>query len=104
MSQDIVDSAPADAAAFETSGSWLLVARDLTDAIGIQLIFSLTALILNYSRYWSRLVPRFGQDPFATTSVVLAAPLAINEMVLAVWLIVKGFNPSAGAGREARAR
>ncbi len=35
----------------------------------------------------------FGSDPFSTTLVALAVPLAINEMVLAVWLIVKGFNP-----------
>jgi len=35
---------------------------------------------------------------FAMFSVdfgILEAPLALQEMVLAVWLIVKGFNPSS---------
>lgn len=39
----------------------------------------------------------FGGDPLTTTTVLLVVPLAVNEMVLAVWLIVKGFNPSASA-------
>jgi hypothetical protein len=113
VSQDFVASAMPDAESSETTGSMLLATRDLTDATGTQLIFSLTAVILNYSLYRSRLVPRFisiwgligtplmltagvlalfGRDPFSTASVLLAAPLAINEMALAFWLIVRGFT------------
>jgi hypothetical protein len=33
-------------------------------------------------------------DPFSTFQIVLNLPIAPQEMVLAVWLIVKGFNPS----------
>lgn len=116
LSQDFVASAPADTAPYEMSGSLLLSVRDLTDSLGTQLLFSLTALILYYSFYKTRLVPRFlsvwgligallmlvagllgffGRDPFATASIALAAPLAINEMVLAVWLIIKGFTPAS---------
>jgi hypothetical protein len=32
--------------------------------------------------------------PFSTEQILLALPIAPQEMVLAVWLIVKGFNPS----------
>ncbi len=39
--------------------------------------------------------PLFGHDSRSTIYVILEIPLAVNEMVLAVWLIVKGFNASA---------
>jgi hypothetical protein len=98
-------------------GVALVAARDWTDVIGTQLIFGVTALILNLSMFRSLLIPRFisiwgligaalaivsslsimllNLDPFATTSIVLFLPIAIQEMVMAVWFIVKGFNPSA---------
>ena len=37
----------------------------------------------------------FRNFPVAGRELIYAAPIAVNEMVLAVWLIVKGFNPSA---------
>ena len=33
-------------------------------------------------------------SPMSTLQMVLVLPLAVQEMVLAVWLIVKGFNLS----------
>jgi hypothetical protein len=32
--------------------------------------------------------------PFSTLAIVSNLPIAVNEMVLAVLLIVKGFNPA----------
>jgi hypothetical protein len=32
--------------------------------------------------------------PFSTVQIILNLPILPQELVLAVWLIVKGFNPS----------
>ncbi len=39
----------------------------------------------------------YGLEPLSTTQVGLEAPLGVQEMVLALWLIVKGFNEAAFA-------
>jgi hypothetical protein len=117
LSQEFLLAGAMDASYFQTFGSLLLAARDWTDLIGTQIVFSLTALILNYSLYRSKLVPRiisvwgligaplilaagllsmFGLvRPFSTIAIFLYLPIASQEMVFAVWLIVKGFNSSA---------
>jgi hypothetical protein len=84
---------------------------------------SLGALMFNYLLYQSKLIPRFisvwgligatlflaagllgmfGLDPFSMISIFLVLPHALQEMVLAVWLMVKGFNPSAIASGSAK--
>ena len=78
--------------------------------------FTVSALILNYALYRARLVPRwlsgwglagavlylaagvavlYGLEPMSATQNVLQAPLGLQEMVFAVWLIVKGFDTAA---------
>jgi hypothetical protein len=108
---------------FGATGTFLLAVREWTDLIGTQLVFGVTALILNLSMFRSMLVPRFisiwglmgatlavvsslssmflGLDPFSTTSIVLFLPIAIQEMVMAGWFIVKGFNLSATGAESA---
>lgn len=106
----------ADAAAARAMGSVLLAARDAAGNVLI-IVFGLGALMLYTLLYRSRLIPRwlsvwglvaivmhlatvflilFGRaDPMATTLLVLDFPIFLQEMVMAVWLIVKGFSPSA---------
>jgi len=81
--------------------------------------FVLGALMYYYVLYRSRLVPRWlsgwgiaAEFPmliaclsalFSHTSVtsftILILPIAVQEMVLAAWLILRGFSPSAGQAR-----
>jgi len=84
-------------------------------------IFGLGALMLYYLLYQSKLVPRFisvwgliaitlllianafgllGRDPAMT--IFFALPIILNELFLAIWLIVKGFNEDAIASGSAK--
>jgi len=83
-----------------------------------QSVFSVGAAMLYYLLYVSKRVPRwisvwglvatplflaaslsllFTGDPNSTVSSVLYAPLGLQEMVLAVWLIFKGFRPASSS-------
>ncbi|MCX6656818.1 MAG: DUF4386 domain-containing protein [Candidatus Bathyarchaeota archaeon] len=98
-----------DASYFQASGILLHAVRDWAFWVGPGIAFALSALVLNYTLYQSKFVPRwlsglglvgalvyipvellafFGFDQF----MVLAAPIALQEMALALWLIIKGFN------------
>jgi hypothetical protein len=85
------------------------------------LVFGIGALVLYSVLYRSRLLPRwisiFGlvtavlitasavlsmfeigfNLPDGMFELILVMPIAVQEMVMAVWLIVKGFNPSTRA-------
>ena len=80
--------------------------------------FAFGALMFSFLLYQSRLVPRWLSvwglvgaalyivpplgNMFGLSSLgVLMAPLAVQEMVMAVWLIAKGFNSSAIAAESA---
>ena len=56
--------------------------------------WGLLALLPYFSAGLLGLFSVFG--PLSSTSVVMQMPLALQEMVLAVWLIVKGFNALEG--------
>ena len=95
----------------------LVTVRDWAPGFVGPLAFGIGTLMYSYVLYRSRLIPRwlsgwglvgaalslvatvyagFTQDfGFTTFTTVLSIPIGLQEMVLAVWLIAKGFNSSA---------
>ena len=99
-------------------GAALVALRDWSGWIGTALFFALGSLTLNYVLFQSRLVPRWlsllglggavlalvygligmfdaGVHGLGSPYALLAMPIAVQEMVFAVWLIVKGFDQHA---------
>jgi hypothetical protein len=123
LSQEFVIAETPDASYFQTLATLLLAVREWGGGVFSTIVFSLSALILNYILYRSKLIPRwlsgwgligailylgsgflplFGHDPRSTIYLLMEAPTFLQEMVLAVWLIVKGFNPSAIASESVK--
>jgi Domain of unknown function (DUF4386) len=123
LSQRFTSAVAADPATFRAVGDSFLDVRQQAALVGV-FAFSVGGLLYSYLFYRSRLVPRwlsgwgigaitlmfvacllalFRQDEL-TTYTILALPLAVQEMVLAVWLIVRGFSapatPSIGVAPE----
>jgi hypothetical protein len=102
----------ADASNFQSSGALLLAIRSILVGQFTGIFFSLAALLLFYLLYQTKLVPRFISvwglisvalvlawnliELYGITvsfGMILALPMILNEIFLAIWLIVKGFNP-----------
>ena len=115
VSQEYVKAGTPDASHFQTLGTVLQEVGEWIDPI-LGLAFCLGALMFYYLWFKSRLIPRWLSgwgligaaisltaaliNMFGPSAEYLEFPLALNEMVLAVWLIVKGFNPSAIASES----
>jgi hypothetical protein len=120
VSQGYLNQGGLDASYFQNLGNSIQSENSWAFSIYV-LIFAIGALMLNSVLYRSRLVPRFisawgsiaaavmligtvlvmlevfsGMSDMAL-QLIIAAPIAVQEMVLALWLIAKGFNPSAVA-------
>jgi hypothetical protein len=124
LSQQFVKAGAPDSSYFETLGVLVVAGYRWVGNVGSLLAFSIGALLYYYIFYQTRLVPRwlsgwglvaiiltmvsgllvmFGLiGPMSTGQVVLNLPIGVQEMVLAVWLIVKGFNQSAIASLSAK--
>jgi hypothetical protein len=122
LSQEYIAGSP-DASYFQTLGALLLNGNDSIGSIS-QIVFPLGALMFYCLLYQSKLIPRwisgwgliaavlwiavtfldlFGLiNPWSNTGLLMALPIFLQEMVMAVWLIVKGFNPSAIASLSAK--
>ena len=123
LSREFAAAGAPDASHFQTSGIVLQSTSDLALALA-QSVFAIGAVMLYYLLFQSRLVPRWLSlwglvaaplfliaslsllwtgDPNSTLANILFVPLALQEMVLAVWLIVKGFDAAALASGSAMA-
>lgn len=124
LSQEFRAAGSPGASAFHTSGALLLALRDWQLHVISGLAFALGALMYYVILYQSKLIPRwlsgwgvlgallslaatvlasFARDfGMASVHTYLSIPIGVNELVFAVWLIVKGFNPAAIAALTAR--
>jgi len=113
LGQQFQTAGAADRTSLQVIGSFLVNVRDQAALVGV-FAFCVGAFMYYYVFFQSRLIPRwlsgFGivaiilmstacvlalfSGNRITSYIPLAAPIALQEMVLAVWLIVKGFNPS----------
>jgi hypothetical protein len=124
IGHEYIQASAVDASYFQSLGDLVLQAHDQTGNV-LTIVFVLGALMFYYVLYQSKLVPRWLSgwgllaaipylvsgvlglfallSPMSTTQLVLVLPLAVQEMVLAIWLIMKGFNSSSVNVRSAQA-
>jgi len=117
LSQEYVKAGSPDSSYFQTLGVLLLAEKYWAGFVLGAIAFSIGALMYYYIFYQTKLVPRWLSGwgligaalcmvagllvmlgliiPVSTIHIVLNLPIAVQEMVLAVWLMVKGFNSSA---------
>jgi Domain of unknown function (DUF4386) len=114
LSGQLTTAGAADRSSLHTIGNSLVAVRDQATLTGV-VAFSLGALVYYFVFYRSGLVPRwlsgwgiaaivltigaclaawFSHRPLTTYTIVLL-PIGVQEMVLAVWLIAKGFSSHA---------
>jgi Domain of unknown function (DUF4386) len=114
LGQQLVSAGAAERASLGTVGGLLLTLRDHAALVGV-FAFCLGAFLYYGAFFQSRLIPRWlsgwgiaavilmttaavlalVNDDAVTSYVPLALPIFLQEMVMAVWLIAKGYTPSA---------
>jgi len=125
LSQESVKADALTAPAFQTVGALLLAVRFWASLVLSQFGWAIGALMYYYVFFRTNLIPRwlsgwglvaiilhltsvfvtmFTQiDPFSgSVTILMNIPIGLQELTLAVWLIVKGFSPSAVASLSAK--
>ena len=122
VSRESANAGAPASSAYVAPAALVMAARDSLGQVAV-LAFGLGGLMYYWVFYRSRLLPRWLSawglvavtsvmvsdllvmvglvEPFSPPQLVLALPIAVQEMVLAVWLIAKGFNPPAVASAPA---
>ena len=121
LSQQFVKAGAPDSSYFQTLGILLYAGNRWGNLLGL-LAFCVGALLMYIIFYRTKLVPRWISAwglvaailgilsgvlvligviaPFGTEQIVIAIPMLPQELVLAAWLIVKGFNPAVIASKS----
>jgi hypothetical protein len=124
LSQEFAATPGMDASIVQVSGSVLLAVREWTFILGPLLFLGINTSMYSSLLFKSRLVPRplasMGlvgaalvtvaaflamfdiAPPFSPVNGLLSATIAVYEMLLAGWLIAKGFSSPAAASAPAR--
>lgn len=125
LRQDVAGAAGTDAAALVTVGRSLVTLHGWTFLLGPGFVVGIgNGLLLGYLMYRSALVPRgmavlgiiagsvllarfvgilFGVvEPGSVLGSIMVVPEFIWELLLGIWLIVKGFTPSPIASQDAQ--
>jgi hypothetical protein len=122
MRQDVAGAAGTSAVALVVAGKTLMAIHDWTFLFGPDLVLGVNSFMLAYLMYRSALDPRiiailglvggplvslaatlvlFGVfKQYSSIQTVLALPVFVWEVFLAIWMIVMGFKPSALATIE----
>lgn len=117
LSREFVQAGAPDSSYFQVLGELLRAGRDSVNHVAMILAHSVGGLMLYCLFYQTKLVPRWlsGWGFVGTTLTIgasllvmfrligiitpnyllLSIPIALQETVFALWLIVKGLNPSA---------
>jgi hypothetical protein len=110
LSREFVNATAPVTAYFQTSGALILSSIDWSSLL-LDFPFTLSALVLNYILYKAKIIPRWlsilgliggsvwlATIPFRLFGIFptelefLAFVIFVQEMIFAIWLIVKGFN------------
>ena len=122
LSQQFVKAGAPDSSYFQTLGVLLYAGNRWVSNVAGLLAFSIGCLLYYIIFYRTKLVPRWLSvwglvaailamlstvlvlvgliAPFGTEQVAMSVPMLPQEMVLAAWLIVKGFNPAVIASKS----
>jgi hypothetical protein len=117
LSQQYVKTGTPDSSYFQTLGDLLRSGRDFVNHVAMILATSVGGLMFYLLLFKTKLIPRWLSfwgflgtiftifasllilfriiEIITSTYILLNLPLILLEIVLAIWLIVKGFNPSA---------
>jgi hypothetical protein len=115
LSQEYLKAGASDAAAYQVVGALSIAERASVAGLLIPVFLGLGALLLYYSLYRSKFVPRFisvwgligavlililnlsltfGVE-IGSVGMILALPIITNEIFLGIWLLAKGFSSTA---------